>query len=136
MERVRVKRISRITPASGECEVIAGEWVGALRESSSELLLTFTEPIEGGKIFNRVIWRDGTLTVDRSGASASRIAFRAGETESSELSYPPVTLHMTVRTREVLLLPTPAGVGFRVLFSSDVEGDRRENELTITATPL
>ena len=136
VERVTIKRVSRITPANGETEILAGEWVGALRETPSELLLTFTEPVEGGKIFNRVIWRDGTLTVDRRGASSSRIEFRAAETTVNELSYPPFTLKMPVSTREILLLPTPVGVGFRVLFSSEIDGERRENELTITATPL
>lgn len=136
MERVNVRRVSVITPSSGTPETNEGAWTGALRETQSELLLTFTEPVEGGKIFNRVIWRDGTLTVDRRGASTSRIAFKAGETETVELSFPPVTLQMTVSTREILLLPTPVGVGFRVSFSSVIEGETRENELTITASPL
>ena len=135
MERVTVRRISVINPASGVPETTTGEWSGALRTTPSELLLTFTETVEGGKIFNRVVWRDGTLTVDRRGAAASRIAFQAGTTETVALSYPPVTLQMTVTTREVLLLPTPVGVGFRVAFSSLVEGEARENELTITAIP-
>jgi len=135
MERVTVRRISVINPASGVPETTTGEWLGALRTTPSELLLTFTETVEGGKIFNRVVWRDGTLTVDRRGAAASRIAFQAGTTETVALSYPPVTLQMTVTTREVLLLPTPVGVGFRVAFSSLVEGEARENELTITAIP-
>ena len=135
MERVTVRRISVINPASGVPETTTGEWSGALRTTSSELLLTFTETVEGGKIFNRVVWRDGTLTVDRRGAAASRIAFQAGTTETVALSYPPVTLQMTVTTREVLLLPTSVGVGFRVAFSSLVEGEARENELTITAIP-
>lgn len=135
MERVTVRRISVINPASGVPETTTGEWSGALRTTPSELLLTFTETVEGGKIFNRVVWRDGTLTVDRRGAAVSRIAFQAGTTETVALSYPPVTLQMTVTTREVLLLPTPVGVGFRVAFSSLVEGEARENELTITAIP-
>ena len=135
MERVTVRRISVINPASGVPETTTGEWSGALRTTSSELLLTFTETVEGGKIFNRVVWRDGTLTVDRRGAAASRIAFQAGTTETVALSYPPVTLQMTVTTREVLLLPTSVGVGFRVAFSSLVEGEARENELTFTAIP-
>ena len=135
MERVTVRRISVINPASGVPETTTGEWSGALRTTSSELLLTFTETVEGGKIFNRVVWRDGTLTVDRRGAAVSRIAFQAGTTETVALSYPPFTLQMTVTTREVLLLPTPVGVGFRVAFSSLVEGEARENELTITAIP-
>jgi uncharacterized beta-barrel protein YwiB (DUF1934 family) len=135
MERVTVRRISVINPASGVPETTTGEWLGALRTTPSELLLTFTETVEGGKIFNRVVWRDGTLTVDRRGAAASRIAFQAGTTETVALSYPPVTLQMTVTTREVLLLPTPVGVGFRVAFSSLVEGEARENELTFTAIP-
>ena len=135
MERVTVRRLSVINPASGVPETTTGEWSGALRTTSSELLLTFTETVEGGKIFNRVVWRDGTLTVDRRGAAVSRIAFQAGTTETVALSYPPVTLQMTVTTREVLLLPTSVGVGFRVAFSSLVEGEARENELTITAIP-
>ncbi|MBO4284453.1 MAG: DUF1934 domain-containing protein [Clostridia bacterium] len=135
MERVTVRRISTITPASGESEVISGEWVGALRASPAELLLTFTEPVEGGKVFNRVIWRDGTLTVDRRGTVTSRIAFRAGETSVTELVIPPLSLQMTVSTEEVLLLPTSCGVGFRVLFSSVLEGESRRTELTITAMP-
>ena len=135
MERVTVRRISVINPASGVPETTTGEWSGALRTTPSELLLTFTETVEGGKIFNRVVWRDGTLTVDRRGAAVSRIAFQAGTTETVALSYPPVTLQMTVTTREVLLLPTPVGVGFRVAFSSLVEGEARENELSITAIP-
>ena len=135
MERVTVRRISVINPASGVPETTTGEWSGALRTTPSELLLTFTETVESGKIFNRVVWRDGTLTVDRRGAAVSRIAFQAGTTETVALSYPPVTLQMTVTTREVLLLPTPVGVGFRVVFSSLVEGEARENELTITAIP-
>ena len=135
MERVTVRRISTITPASGEPETVVGEWVGALRTTPSELLLTFTEPIDGGKVFNRVVWRDGILIVDRRGAASSRIAFRAGETVATELSIPPLSLQMTVLTEEVLLLPTPRGVGFRVLFSSVLEGESRRTELTITATP-
>ncbi|MBP5349237.1 MAG: DUF1934 family protein [Clostridia bacterium] len=136
MERVTVRRVSTITPASGAPETESGEWVGALRETQSELLLTFTETVEGGRIFNRVIWRDGTLTVDRRGAASSRIEFRAGETQTVELSFPPFTLQMTVSTREILLLPTPVGVGFRVSFFSEINGERRENELTVTASPL
>ena len=136
MERMTVRRVSEIAPASGETEIISGEWVGALRTNSAELLVTFTEPVEGGKVFNRVIWRDGTLTVDRRGAVSSRIVFRAGETVSTELLIPPLSLPITVTTEEVLLLPTPNGVGFRVLFSSLVEGERRRTELTITATPF
>ena len=135
MERVTVRRVSTITPASGDAEVVAGEWVGALRATPAELLLTFTEPVEGGKVFNRVIWRDGILTVDRRGAASSRIAFRAGETVSTELAIPPLSLQMTVFTEEVTLLPTPNGVGFRVLFSSDAGGEVRRTELIITATP-
>lgn len=135
MERVTVKRISVITPESGEREEIVGEWVGALRANAAELLVTFTEPVEGGKIFNRVLWRDGTLTVDRQGAVSSNVAFRAGERSTTELAYPPLTLEMTVETEEVLLLPTPAGVGFRAIFTSKVGGERRRTELTITATP-
>ncbi len=136
MERVTVRRVSAITPASGSPETESGEWVGALRDTPSELLLTFTETVEGGKIFNRVIWRGGVLTVDRRGAASSRIEFRAGVAQTVELSFPPFTLQMTVFTREILLLPTPAGVGFRVSFSSVINGERRENELTITASPL
>ena len=136
MERVTVRRVSTITPASGAPETESGEWVGALRETQSELLLTFTETVEGGRIFNRVIWRDGTLTVDRRGAASSRIKFRAGETQTVELSFPPFTLQMTVSTREIFLLPTPVGVGFRVSFFSEINGERRENELTVTASPL
>lgn len=136
MERVKIRRISRITPENGESETVFGEWTGALRETPDELLLTFTEPVEGGKVFNRVIRRDGALIVDRRGASSSRIEFRVGETTENELSYPPFTLKMTVATRKILLLPTPVGVGFRVLFSSEIDGERRENELTVTATPL
>ena len=135
MERVTVRRVSTITPASGAPETESGEWVGALRETQSELLLTFTETVEGGKIFNRVIWRDGTLTVDRRGAASSRIEFRAGETQTVELSFPPFTLQMTVSTREILLLPTPVGVGFRAVFTSCVGDERRRTELTITAVP-
>ena len=135
MERVTVKRISVITPESGEPETVSGEWSGALRVNADELLLTFTEPIEGGKIFNRVLWRDGRLTVDRRGAVSSVIGFRAGETVETELVYPFFTIPMTVRTEEVLLLPTPVGVGFRVLFSSKIEGENRSTELTITARP-
>ena len=135
MERVIVRRVSTITPATGEPEVVSGEWVGALRTAPAELLLTFTEPVEGGKVFNRVIWRDGTLTVDRRGAASSRIAFRAGDTCSTELSIPPLSLQMTVSTEEVLLLPTSCGVGFRVLFSSETGGEMRKTELIITATP-
>ena len=136
MERVTVRRVSTITPAQGETEVISGEWIGALRATPAELLLTFTEPVEGGKVFNRVVWRDGTLTVDRRGAASSRIAFRAGETSSTELAIPPLSLQMTVATEEVLLLPTPNGVGFRVLFSSEAGGETRKTELIITATPV
>ena len=132
MERVTVRRVSAITPASGSPETESGEWVGALRETPSELLLTFTETVEGG----RVIWRGGVLIFDRKGAASSRIEFRAGETQTVDLSFPPFTLQMTVFTREILLLPTPAGVGFRVSFSSEINGERRENELTITASPL
>ena len=136
MERVTVRRVSEIAPASGETEIISGEWVGALRTNSAELLVTFTEPVEGGKVFNRVIWRDGALTVDRRGAVSSRIVFRAGETVETELSIPPLVLPMTVKTEEVLLLPTPNGVGFRVLFSSVVGDEERRTDLTITATPF
>ena len=135
MERVTVRRVSTITPASGDAEVVAGEWVGALRATPAELLLTFTEPVEGGKVFNRVIWRDGILTVDRRGAASSRIAFRAGETVSTELAIPPLSLQMTGSTEEVTLLPTPNGVGFRVLVSSAAGGEVRRTELIITATP-
>ena len=135
MERVTVKRISVITPETGEREEIAGEWSGALRANAAELLLSFTEPVEGGKVFNRVLWRDGTLTVDRRGAVSSTVVFRAGERSTTELSYPPITLPMTVETEEVLLLPTPAGVGFRVIFTSSVGEERRRTELTITALP-
>ena len=136
MERVTVRRVSEIAPASGETEIISGEWVGALRTNSAELLVTFTEPVEGGKVFNRVIWRDGALTVDRRGTVSSRIVFRAGETVETELSIPPLVLPMTVKTEEVLLLPTPNGVGFRVLFSSVVGDEERRTDLTITATPF
>ena len=136
MQRVKVRRISVIAPESGDPETVSGEWIGALRVSPAELLLTFTEPTEDGRIFNRVSWRDGCLTVDRRGAASSRIGFRAGETVTVELSFPPLTLPMTVETEEVLLLPTPAGVGFRVRFASEIEGERRRNELTITATPV
>ncbi|MBP5610338.1 MAG: DUF1934 domain-containing protein [Clostridia bacterium] len=136
MERVTVRRVSEIAPASGETEIISGEWVGALRTNLAELLVTFTEPVEGGKVFNRVIWRDGALTVDRRGAVSSRIVFRAGETVETELSIPPLVLPMTVKTEEVLLLPTPNGVGFRVLFSSVVGDEERRTDLTITATPF
>ncbi len=136
MERMTVRRVSEIAPASGETEIISGEWVGALRTNSAELLVTFTEPVEGGKVFNRVIWRDGALTVDRRGAVSSRIVFRAGETVETELSIPPLVLPMTVKTEEVLLLPTPNGVGFRVLFSSVVGDEERRTDLTITATPF
>ncbi len=136
MERVTVRRVSAITPASGAPETESGEWVGALRETPSELLLTFTETVEGGKIFNRVIWRGDVLIFDRRGAASSRIEFRAGVAQTVELSFPPFTLQMTVFTREILLLPSPAGVGFRVSFSSEINGERRENELTITASPL
>ena len=66
MERVTVKRISVITPETGEREEIVGEWVGALRVNAAELLVTFTEPVEGGKVFNRVLWRDGALTLLKS----------------------------------------------------------------------
>ena len=136
MERVTVRRVSEIAPASGETEIISGEWVGALRTNLAELLVTFTEPVEGGKVFNRVIWCDGALTVDRRGAVSSRIVFRAGETVETELSIPPLVLPMTVKTEEVLLLPTPNGVGFRVLFSSVVGDEERRTDLTITATPF
>ena len=135
MERVTVKRISVITPETGEREEIVGEWSGALRANAAELLLSFTESVEGGKIFNRVLWRDGTLTVDRKGAVSSSVTFRAGERSATELSYPPVTLPMTVETEEVLLLPTPVGVGFRAVFTSCVGDERRRTELTITAVP-
>lgn len=135
MERVNVRRVSVITPDAGEPETVAGEWVGALRTTPAGLLLTFTEAVEGGKVFNRVIWRDGTLAVDRRGAVSSRIVFRAGETVETDLAIPPLTLPMTVSTAEVLLLPTPGGVGFRVLFSSVLSGERRRTEMTITATP-
>ena len=136
MERVTIRRTSVITPASGETETLVGEWVGALRVSPAELLLTFTEPVEGGKVFNRVIWRDGTLTVDRRGAASSRVVFRAGETVLTELSFPPFSFPMSVTTEEVVLLPTPKGVGFCVLFSSDAGGETRKTRLTITATPV
>ena len=136
MERVTVRRISVITPETGEPETVSGEWLGALREKPGELLLTFTEPVEGGKIFNRVSWRDGALTVDRRGAVSSRIVFRVGETVTTELSYAPLTLTMTVSTDEVLLLPTPVGVGFRVRFSSVFGGEKRRTEMTVTATPI
>ena len=136
MERVTVRRVSEIVPETGAPETVAGEWDGALRASPAELLVTFTEPVEGGKVFNRVIWRDGILTVDRRGAVSSRITFRAGETVSTELSIPPLSLPMTVKTEEVLLLPTPVGVGFRVLFSSVIGDERRTTALTITATPF
>ena len=135
MERVTVKRISVITPETGEREEIVGEWVGALRANAAELLVTFTEPVEGGKVFNRVLWRDGALTVDRKGAVLSTVTFRAGERSTTELSYPPITLPMTVETEEVLLLPTPVGVGFRVIFTSNVGEERRRTELTVTAIP-
>lgn len=135
MERVTVKRISVITPETGEREEIVGEWSGALRANAAELLLSFTEPVEGGKIFNRVLWRDGALTIDRKGAVSSSVTFRAGETSTTELAYPFFTLPMTVRTEEVLLLPTPAGVGFRVIFTSSVGEERRRTELTVTAIP-
>ena len=136
MERVTVRRISVITPDAGEPETVAGEWEGALRTGSAELLLTFTEPVEGGKVFNRVIWRDGILTVDRRGAVSSRIVFRTGETVGVDLTIPPLSIPLTVTTEEVLLLPTPNGVGFRVLFSSVISGDRRRTEMTVVATPV
>lgn len=136
MERVTVRRISVITSDSGGSETVSGEWTGAIRITPSELLLTFTEPVEGGKVFNRVIWRDGSLTVDRRGAVSSRVVFRAGETVSTVLSIPPLSLDMTVTTEEVLLLPTAAGVGFRVLFVSVAGDTRRRTEMTVTATPL
>ena len=126
MERVTVRRISVITPDAGEPETVAGEWEGALRTGSAELLLTFTEPVEGGKVFNRVIWRDGILTVDRRGAVSSRIVFRTGETVGVDLTIPPLSIPLTVTTEEVLLLPTPNGVGFRVLFSSRPYNAERE----------
>lgn len=136
MERVTVKRISIINPDAGEPETLSGEWVGALRATGDELLLTFTEPVEGGKVFNRVSFRDGTLTVDRRGAASSRVVFRAGETVSSVLSIPPLSLELTVSTEEVLLLPTAVGIGFRVRFTSVAGEERRKNEMTLTATPL
>lgn len=136
MERVTVRRISVITPDAGEPETVAGEWEGALRTNPAELLLTFTEPVEGGKVFNRVIWRDGILTVDRRGAVSSRIVFRTGETVGIDLTIPPLSIPMTVTTEEVLLLPTPNGVGFRVLFSSVISGERRRTEMTVVATPV
>lgn len=136
MERVRIRRVSVITPDAGEPETVAGEWVGALRVTSAEWLLTFTEPVEGGKVFNRVVWRDGNLTIDRRGAVSSGISFRAGETVTTDLTIPPLSLTMTVFTEEALLLPTPNGVGFRVLFTSVLSGERRRTEMTITATPV
>ncbi|MBO6019613.1 MAG: DUF1934 domain-containing protein [Clostridia bacterium] len=136
MERVQVRRVSVITPDAGEPETVAGEWEGALRTTPAELLLTFTEPVEGGKVFNRVIWRDGILTVDRRGAVSSRIVFRTGETVGVDLTIPPLSIPMTVTTEEVLLLPTPNGVGFRVLFSSVISGERRRTEMTVVATPV
>ena len=136
MERVQVRRVSVITPDAGEPETVAGEWEGALRTTPAELLLTFTEPVEGGKVFNRVIWRDGILTVDRRGAVSSRIVFRTGETVGVDLTIPPLSITMTVTTEEVLLLPTPNGVGFRVLFSSVISGERRRTEMTVVATPV
>ena len=36
MERVTVRRVSAITPASGSPETESGEWVGALRETPSD----------------------------------------------------------------------------------------------------
>ena len=111
MERVTVKRISVITPETGEREEIVGEWVGALRANAAELLVTFTEPVEGGKVFNRVLWRDGALTVDRKGAVLSTVTFRAGERLTTELSYPPITLPMTVETEEVCFFQPPSGWG-------------------------
>ena len=83
-----------------------------------------------------MIWRDGILTVDRRGAVSSRIVFRTGETVGVDLTIPPLSIPLTVTTEEVLLLPTPNGVGFRVLFSSVISGERRRTEMTVVATPV
>ena len=137
MERVRIKRISVITPEDGgEEDRVEGEFSGALRTHGGEILLTFSEDVEGGRVFHRILWRDGTLTSDRRGAVTSQITFRVGETSQSVLSIPPLSLPLTVTTREVILLPTPSGIGFRVVFDSIVgDGIRQRTSFTVLATP-
>ena len=137
MERVRVKSISVITPEDGgEEDRVESEFSGALRRNGGEILLTYTEDVEGGRVFHRILWREGTLTTDRRGAVTSQITFRVGETTESVLSVPPLSLPLSVTTREVILLPTPSGIGFRVVFDSSVgDGVRQRTSFTVLATP-
>ena len=141
MKRVKIRRVCVITPyangsPAGEPGEVSGEWIGALRKAGNEIMFSFTETDDDGeKIFNRLIWSDGILTHDRRGAITSRFVFRVGETLPAEISFPLVTLELTVTTENVMFLPTSDGIYIHVLFTTVFAGDSRKTEWTFTVTP-
>ena len=86
---------------SGDIERTESECDGFLKFSDGEAVLTYSETGESGSVSSEITYKDGSVTVKRTGAIESEMKFKDGLTHNSVYAVVPYKFDASVTTRKI-----------------------------------
>ena len=108
----------------GDSEKSFVEAAGSMR-IDGDVHLSYTEHTEGGDVHTSICKSESTVTVNRSGAINSIIAFTEGEHFSGIYSVPPYKFDIAVYTRKVRCDMRESGGTVRLIYDMEVGGAKK-----------
>ena len=115
----------------GDAEKTFSETVGRYKFSEQSVILLYHENSDGGAVRSEISYRDGILTVKRSGAIESNLQFKEGETHHSLYCVPPYQFDAEVKARRIRVGLDEDGGAIDLIYNMKIGGAEKSARMKI-----
>ena len=115
----------------GDIERNVSEAAGRYKFSEQSVILLYHEKSDGGDIRTEISYKDGAVTVKRSGAIESSLYFKEGETHHSLYSIPPYQFDAEVKTRRIRVGLDEQGGALELIYNMKIGGAEKSARMKI-----
>ena len=115
----------------GEIERNVSECDGFLRYSDGEAEITYSESGESGNVSSEIRYKDGEVTVKRTGAIESELRFKEGEIHNSLYSVVPYQFDAQVYTRKIRASLNESGGTLDLFYNMKIGGAEKSARMKI-----
>ena len=115
----------------GDIEKTVSEAQGRYKFSEQSVILLYHEKSDGGDIRSEISYKDGVLTVKRSGAIESCLQFKEGESHRSIYSIPPYQFDAEVKARRIRVGLDENGGAIDLIYNMKIGGAEKSARMKI-----
>lgn len=120
---------------TGEPEISITTVDGFMKLFGDEIIINYTEAVEGDKVFTELCAGDGAVTLVRRGALESTLVFRVGEPYKTVYTAAGYSFDMLLTTKKIRSTLSKSGGELQLIYTMNVGGAAKSARMKITARP-